>query len=226
MTLVNEPDLQRFVFNHVDWAFYEDVSRRLEGRHVFVTYYKGKLEVVTTSLLHERVAALLYRLLCVLSEETATPTVTAGRATLRDLLLDEGVEADTSFYFHANAERMKDKQEIDLKVDPPPDLAVEVEITRRLGERRLIYRDLGVPEVWRYADGTITVLVRRGEDYVSVKQSPTFPFVTLGEIAGWIRAGIGQDETTWTAGVRKRVRDALPPKSGDRPKKSPGSRRR
>jgi Uma2 family endonuclease len=225
MTLLNEPDLQRFVFNHVDWAFYEDVSRRLEGRHVFVTYYKGKLEVVTTSLLHERVAALLYRLLCVVSEETGTPTVTAGRATLRDLLLDEGVEADTSFYFHANAKRMEGKQEIDLKVDPPPDLAVEVEITRRLGERRMIYRDLGVPELWRYSDGTMTVLVRRGDDYVSIKQSPTFPFLSLADIANWIRAGIRQDETTWSVGVRKRVRDAIAAKEGPG-KRAPRKRRR
>ena len=225
MTLLNEPELQRFIFNHVDWAFYEDVSRRLEGRHVFVTYYKGKLEVVTTSLLHERVAALLYRLLCVLSEETGTPTVTAGRATLRDLVLDEGVEADTSFYFHANAKRMKEKQEIDLKVDPPPDLAVEVEITRRLGERRLIYRDLGVPELWRYADGTVTVLVRQGDDYVSTKQSPTFAFLSVGAIASWIRAGLGQDETTWTAGVRKRVRDAITTKARGGRKKAPRKRR-
>src|SRR4051812_45763201 len=102
MTLLQEPDLQRFVFSHVDWAFYEDVCRRVEGRRVFVTYYKGKLEVVTTSFLHERISFLLNRMVGVLAEKSGTPIVTAGRATLREPVLDEAVEADVSFYV-ANA---------------------------------------------------------------------------------------------------------------------------
>src|SRR4051794_17671899 len=106
MTLVQEADLQRFVFPDADWSFYDDVLRRVEGRRAFVTFYKGKLEVVTTSFLHEQMAFLLHRLLMMLAEVQAVPIKSAGRTTLHDLTLDEGVEPDTSFYLHANADRM------------------------------------------------------------------------------------------------------------------------
>ena len=208
MTLLEDRDVQRFVFGHADWAFYEEVCRRTEGRPVFVTYYKGKLEVVTTSFLHERIAFVLHTMIKTLAEESDTPLVTAGRATLRDQDLDEGVEADVSFYV-ANAHRMQRKRVINLAVDPPPDLAIEVEVTRRLGERRLIYRDMGVPELWRYADGELIVLLKQGDEYVAADRSPTFPQLSPREMAEFVAAGIEADETPWGKGFRRRVRELL-----------------
>jgi Uma2 family endonuclease len=208
MTLLQEPELQRFVFDRVDWAFYQDVCRRLDGRHVFVTYYKGKLEVVTTSYLHERISSLLGSMIRVLAEETDTPLASAGPTTLREQAADEGVEADVSFYT-VNARRMNDKRDIDLTVDPPPDLAVEVGVTRRLGERRLIYRDMGVPELWRYAADGLTFLVRRGADYERVERSPTFPQLSPQELFGFVASGLASDETPWIKEFRRRVQQVL-----------------
>ena len=48
---------ERFIFSGVDWAFYENVGEKLADRRAFVTFYKGKLEVVTVSLLHEGICA-------------------------------------------------------------------------------------------------------------------------------------------------------------------------
>lgn len=208
MTLVQEPDIQRFVFDDADWTFYEDVCRRLERRRAFVTYYKGKLEVVTTSFLHERIAFLLHTIVKVLAEESNTSIITAGRATLRDPALDEGTEPDTSFYTQ-NAARMRNHRQINLPADPPPDLAIEVEVTRRLGERRLIYRDIGVPELWRYADGELIVLLRRADDYERTDRSPTFPQLAPDEIARFVEAGISADETPWTRDFRRHVQAVL-----------------
>jgi Uma2 family endonuclease len=115
------------------------------------------------------------------------------------------VEADESFYT-ANAHRMNNKQDIDLDADPPPDLAIEVEITRRLGERRLIYRDMGVPELWRYTTGGLVILVRRGDDYEEVGRSPTFPQLSPQELSGFVTAGLASDETAWIKSFRQRVR--------------------
>ncbi len=137
---------QRFVFTDVDWAFYQEVGRRLAGRRVFITYRRGKLEVVTTSFLHEMISALLSEIVRTLAEETDTPLMPAGRTTLAREDLDAGAEPDVSFYV-ANQPRMRGRDEINLPADPPPDLAIEVEVTRRLGERRTIYQELGVPEV-------------------------------------------------------------------------------
>ena len=199
---------QRFVFDSADWALYEHVSQTLQDRHVFVTFYKGRLEVVTVSLLHERIVGLITHLIRVLAEETDTPLGGAGMATLRREDMDEGVQADTCFYI-ANEARMRGKKELDLMVDPPPDLAVEVEITHRLGERKTIYQDLGVPEIWRHFSGRLVVLHKKGDVYEPVDRSPTFPQLSPEELAGFIAAGLSQDETAWTKAFRRRVREAI-----------------
>ena len=133
-----EAEPQRFVFDKADWSLYEHVSQTLQNRHVFITYYKGRLEIVTVSLLHERIAGLIAALIRVLAEETNTPLSGSGAVTLRREEMDVGVQADTSFYI-ANEEQMRGKKALDLSIDPPPDLAVEVEVTHRLGERKTIY---------------------------------------------------------------------------------------
>src|SRR5438477_8492062 len=115
---------QRFVFEQADWSLYEHIGRTLQDQHVFVTYCKGRLEVVTVSYLHERIIALIVMLIRVLAEETETPLASAGMTTLRRKDLDEGIEPDASFYT-VHESRMRGKKEIDLSVDPPPDLAVE-----------------------------------------------------------------------------------------------------
>ncbi|MGH7214570.1 MAG: Uma2 family endonuclease, partial [Tepidisphaeraceae bacterium] len=151
MTLIDKPkdaraaqprEGQHFVFPEADWALYEQIGQRLADRRVFVTFYKGRLEIVTISFLHERIVGLLITIVRVLAEETDTPLAGAGMATLRRRELDEGVQADASFYI-ANEATMRGSKQIDLDTDPPPDLAIEVEVTSRLGARKTIYQDLG-----------------------------------------------------------------------------------
>ena len=135
------------MFNDVDWAFYKQVNDRVQSRRTFVTYYKGRLEVVTTSLLHESISKLLSIMVWVLAEELDVGMMSSGRTTLRREDLDSGTEPDDSFYI-INEPIMRGRKEINLPADPPPDLAIEVEVTRRLGERRSVYQDLNVPEIW------------------------------------------------------------------------------
>ncbi len=199
---------QRFVFDAADWGLYEHVSQTLQDRHVFITFYKGRLEIVTVSLLHERIVGLISALIRVLAEETDTSLCGAGMATLRREDMGEGVQADACFYI-ANEARMRGKKELDLMVDPPPDLAVEVEVTHRLGERKTIYQDLGVPEIWRHFSGRLVIMRKNGDAYETVDRSPTFPQLSPEEIAGFVAAGLTQDETALTKAFRRRVREAI-----------------
>lgn len=199
---------QRFVFADVDWAFYEEVRDRRADRRVFVTYFKGRLEVVTVSFLHELVTGLLALMIRVLAEEADRPLKGAGMTTLRRKDLDLGVEADSSFYSE-NEPRMRNKTALDLSVDPPPDLAIEVEITNRLGVRKSIYRELGVPELWVYSSGGLAVMLRRDGGYVGVDRSPTFPQLSPQELFGYVAAGLVEDETQWVKRFRQRVREAI-----------------
>lgn len=201
-------DVQRFVFHHVDWAFYQSIGQRLADERAFLTYYKGRLEIVTVSLLHERAASLLTLMICVLAEETDTPLLGAGMATLHRMDLDEGVEPDSGFYT-AHEARMRGKERIDLSIDPPPDLAIEVEVTRRLGVRKSIYRELGVPEVWVYNEKGLEILLRQENDYRAVDRSPTFPWLSPEEMFGFVIKGLSQNQTEWTKSLRRRVRELV-----------------
>jgi Uma2 family endonuclease len=79
------------------------------------------------------------------------------------------------------------KFQIDLSVDPPPDLAIEVEISRSMLNRMGIYASLGVPEIWWFDGTTLSIhtLNRRGE-YEQVERSGQFPFLPLGELQGFL----------------------------------------
>jgi Uma2 family endonuclease len=205
---------QRFVISNVDWAFYEEVCRQLEGRHAFVTFYKGRLEVAPTSMLHELLSNLLSIMVGVLAEELDVEIVGAGRATLRRPDLKEGVEPDVSFYI-GNQSRLVGRDEINLSIDPPPDLAIEIEVTRRLGTRRSIYQDMGVPEIWVYneSDG-LNVLWRQSDGaYAPIPLSASFPPLTPADMTTALRAGQTQGQTTFTKAFRQRVRDAIATRS-------------
>jgi Uma2 family endonuclease len=202
--------LQRFVFSDADWGFYEEVCRRVAGRRVFVTFYKGRLEVVTTSLLHELLSILLSTVVGVLAEELDIKVVGAGRSTLRRPDLVEGTEPDSSFYI-AHQARMAGRESINLPADPPPDLAIEVEVTRRLGVRRSIYQDLGVPEIWVYGvEEGLRVLLRQADGtYDWAESSPTFKLLSLAELTAAVRMGQPVDLTTFTKAFRRQVRQAI-----------------
>jgi Uma2 family endonuclease len=202
----NEP--QRFIFHDVDWDFYQSVGEKLAERRVFVTYCKGKLEIVTVSLLHERITALLVIMIRIMAEETSLPLGSAGMTTLKRIDLDEGVEPDSSFYTK-HERQMRGKSELDLPIDPPPDLAIEVEVTRRLGTRKSIYREIGVPEIWICSLNGLSVQIKGADGYVDVDRSPTFPTLALEEMMQILKAGLNEDETAFAKAFRKRVQQAM-----------------
>jgi Uma2 family endonuclease len=180
----------------------------MKGTGAFVTYYKGKLELVTISLLHERVSTLLTIVFQVLAEETNTPIMGAGMTTLKRQDLDEGTEPDRSFYT-THEFQMRGKEKLDLTIDPPPDIAIEVEVTRRLSERKSIYQELGVPEIWIYGIEGLSILVRGDSGYVRAERSPTFPQISPQEILGFITAGLAQEQTAFTKAFRRRVQQVI-----------------
>ena len=129
-------------------------------------------------------------------------------ATLRRIDLDDGVEPDSSFYI-AHEREMRVKRILDLTVDPPPDLAIEVEVTRRLGARKTIYRELGVP-------GSLGLqyerLGRPGQTRSGVCRGRSEPDVSAAlslEITNHVTAGLTQDDTTFAKAFRRRVQEVI-----------------
>jgi Uma2 family endonuclease len=210
MTTSIAPDLeQRFVMDDVDWGFYETVLEQLGDRHVFVTYDKGRLELMSPSYRHDRRAHLIGLLISVLGEELLIPIMGGGSTTFRRRDKETGLEPDQCFYVqHVDAIRGKD--EIDLALDPPPDLAIEVEISRRMIKRIPLYAALGVPEVWRDDGKEVRAfqLDANGE-YTPIQKSLAFPMILIADLTRLLKLSSTMDDIQWMRAVRKEIKEKL-----------------
>jgi len=199
---------QRLVLHGVSWNEYELMLKALAESHVFASYYKGTLELMSpTYYPHDRSSRLLFFFVAASAEAFNVPLHSVGTTTFRRKRFKAGLEADEAFYtYNSKAIREKRfgrKESINLEVDPPPDLAIEVEISRRLGARSKIYARLGVPEVWKYNGLRLTfTLLQQDGTYKVVEKSPTFPKITPDEIAEWVLSGVSRDDTEWLKDVR------------------------
>lgn len=199
----------------VDWRTYSRLLRVFAERpRIRLTYDRGELEIMSPSLEHDDDAWLLGDLVFVLTEELGLPIKRGGATTLRRRLRRRGIEADACFWI-ANAHRMAGRRRVDLRTDPPPDLAIEVDVSRSSLNRLGIYAALGVPEVWRLDGDTLTFhVLGPGAAYQAAVASPTFPFVTPADLVGFLRqARQAADENAVTGQFRVWVRQrrAAPP---------------
>jgi Uma2 family endonuclease len=161
------------------WVFAEHPGIRL-------TYDRGELEIMSPRLEHDDDAWFLGDLVFVLTEELGLPLKRGGSTTLRRRLRQRGIEADACFWI-ANAHRMAGRRRLDLRTDPPPDLALEVDVTHSSLDRLAIYAALRVPEVWRLEGATLTFHVLQPDG--SYRVSPTsqsFPQLTPADLLGFL----------------------------------------
>jgi Uma2 family endonuclease len=142
----------------------------------------------------------------VLTEECGLSLRGFGDMTCDREDLERGIEPDECFYI-VNEPLVREKEELDLTVDPPPDLAVEIEITRSTRGRMGIYAALRVPEVWRFDGESLTVhrLTPEGV-YEVVERSAYFPSLPLSELAGFLKMRTEMDENSLVREFRAWVR--------------------
>jgi Uma2 family endonuclease len=207
--LTRPPDEQRVVIYNVDWDAYRTISEVLAGRHVRLTYDQGTLELMTISGTHGNCGWLLGRLIAVLSEEHDLPIKGFSDMTCSREDMARGLEPDHCFYI-TNEQRVRHAEDIDLEHDPPPDLGIEVDISRNSRSRMSIYAALKVPEVWRY-DGEVLVVHRLNTNgqYDAVERSEFFPRVPPAEIAACLARRTQADETSLVRAFRTWLRQLL-----------------
>jgi Uma2 family endonuclease len=121
-----------------------------DTRHSKISYYQGVLEMMAPSLRHEKTAELFSYFITTFFEEIGIEEEEGGSTTLKNVNKEAAKEPDKCFYFGKHAEAMSGKEEIDLAVDLPPDLALETDNTTDSTKKLKIYAALGVPEVWCY----------------------------------------------------------------------------
>lgn len=202
---------QRMVLSGISWRFYETFLDELGDRPIRLTYDRGNLEIMTLSYTHEQAKRRIGRLVETLTEELNVPLASGGSMTIKREDLDRGLEADECYYIH-NQPRIAGKKELDLTVDPPPDLVVEIDISSSSLDRMEIYAALRVPEVWRF-DGRSLWVYRLKEDggYELCQHSTNFPSLPLAELAPFLHMAPGTDETALIRSFRVWVRQWVLP---------------
>jgi Uma2 family endonuclease len=205
-------DSDHAVLHEVPWDVYLAMRDDESYRHVRMDYFQGTLELMSPRYRHEKYNRRLDRLVWELVVELGIPCLCAGSTTFRREGEEAGKEADTCFYI-ANEPLVRDKDDIDLAIDPPPDLAIEVDNLNDSEGKLPIYAALRVPEVWRY-DARSAVLgfgrLQADGTYHPIARSEALPRLTpeLGLEALALCKGVA--ESQWGQSLREWVRGLTP----------------
>lgn len=147
MDTIKRPAGQTVILRGVGWETYESLLADHKDRSApRFAYDCGELEIVSPSPEHEKLNRGLALLMEVVAEEFGGDVYALGSTTLRREDLERGFEPDSCFYIQ-NEERIRSKDRIDLEVDPPPDLVIEIDITSPSLDKNSIYARRGVPEI-------------------------------------------------------------------------------
>ena len=196
-TATQDKTANTFLLHGISWKVYDALVNELAEQHVSMTYDRGKLEFMSPLFEHEYCKGWIGRLIWALAVEWGINILCGGSTTFRRKDLERGLEPDECFWI-AKEPAVRGKRRIDLSQDPPPDLAVEIETTRRLLDRQNIYAALGVPELWRFDGDTLRVFVL-GPDgkYRQSDKSLSFPALPLAEFQTYLRRPPETPEIEW-----------------------------
>lgn len=206
-TLIQSPD--RVLLKNISWQTYQSLVRDFEQQPAMrLTYDKGLLEIRMPLDPHETYKKLLGRLVEALTEELEIEIRSLGSRTCDREDLERGLEPDQCYYIQSE-QAVWDKEQIDLTQDPPPDLAIEVDITSSSINRLDIYVDLGVPEVWRYDGQSLTIYWLENREYKPRSNSIAFSFLTTRNIERFLELKKTTKENALVRLFREWVRENL-----------------
>jgi Uma2 family endonuclease len=201
----------RVVMYDADWPTYTRLVRIFAERPAWrLTYDRGVLEIMSPLKSHERGSALLDRFVAVLTEELNLPLQSGGSTTLRRRRKKKGLEPDRCYWI-ANEPKVRGKLDFNLRRDPPPDLAIETDVTNSSLNRLGIYAALKVPEVWRLEGQELTFfgLPPAGSEYIESTHSLSFPLITPADLLQFFPLMATLDDNAivrqFRAWVRERV---------------------
>ncbi len=220
---------QCIVLRGLSWQQYVAINDAVvDPPNLRMIYCDGRLTLLTESRKHGWYAERLAEFVKFLAQELGIVWEDAASATYRRKEKKGGVEGDKTFYFAEHAELMRGARNIDLKTQPPPDLAIEVEVTHSADDAVIVWGRLGVPEVWRFdpIEEEFGFWVRRDDGtYERAEHSLAFPMLTAADLLEQMKLADQLGAGRWHAGLGAWVRKVIVPrrrKGG--PKKGRGGR--
>jgi Uma2 family endonuclease len=198
----------------VSFDVYTQLRREPANQALRMTYHNGTLEIMTPLFRHEKYSRRLALFVLAVTAVLGNPCQGAGSTTFSRRggrkLEGWGKEPDQSFYL-ASESRIRGKEEIDLEVDPPPDLWIEVDHRGSSRGRLPLYAALRVPEVWRFRRQRQRLWFGQlsGKTYQRIDRSLALPMLTPEDVLDGLRLGDSLSESEWDVVLRTWVRERL-----------------
>ena len=194
------------VLTDVSWESYEQLLTELgDSCGLRISYDQGRMEIMSPSQEHEEYKEFISRLVYVIAEELLVEVEGLGSTTFKQQWLERGVEPDACFYIQ-NA-RIAIEKRIDLRTDPPPDVVVEIDVSRDSRSKLSIYQGMKVPEVWLYDESRLLFLHLSNDCYVEKASSLAFPLITSEALTTFLERSKTEGQTTVARTFRKWIQE-------------------
>ncbi len=181
------PEDAEVTFHNISWQEYEELLEQVgEASGLRLAYDNGSLQVMTLSTEHEKFVRFFESLITAIRLRLRINILSFGSATMRRRNRSAGKEPDACFYVQSAA-AIGNKITINFAEDPPPDIAVEVDIHHGSQDKFPIYAALGVPEIWRFDGQTLTIFLLQQGDYVVATGSLALPMLTSDILTDYLR---------------------------------------
>ena len=215
-TNFESPGDQHVVWPAVGWAGYETLLQiQGERSRPQILYLDGDVTLMSPSRTHERRNDRLGLLVREIFDALDIRCIATRETHFRRGRNEAGVQPDDSFYFqNAAAIAAKDEDaDIDLLVDPPPDLVIEVVHKHEAVPAVEILRRFGVPEVWVSRQSRFTILLL-GEDgqYHEADRSGVYPFLAATEIHEWTMRSDCRFSSEWIKALKRWIAEVIVPR--------------
>ncbi|MEG4031788.1 MULTISPECIES: Uma2 family endonuclease [unclassified Microcoleus] len=163
---------------NISWLEFESILQELgEKRRTRIAYSNSTLEIMVPLPEHERPKDLISDIVKILLKSAGRRYEPFGSTTFKREGA-AGVEPDACFYI-LNYQRMINRRRL-LPDDPPPDLAIETDVTSKT--KIDAYKIIGVPEVWVYDSGRLRIYLLQDGEYVESDISPNFPEIAIAQL--------------------------------------------
>ena len=185
------------VLREIPWNLYSALVET--ENHVRMAYDGGILEIMSPSSTHEAIVEAIRAVILAVLRQFRMDRVATASTTFRRAELDKGFEPDASFYLQAPSDirsRMQTRN-LDLRIDPAPDLVVEVDRTSSSLDKFPIYAAAGVAEIWRYQDEQVQFFQLHAGAYEPATHSLWMPHVHHRDVSDWVAQSFNMTAPEW-----------------------------
>ncbi|MDY6784043.1 MAG: Uma2 family endonuclease [Cyanobacteriota bacterium] len=166
------------ILRYRTWQDYEALLARREDRaglRIRYNHATQEIRIIAPLLRHCNQADLLADLVKVLLRHQGKDWDAFTPITLKRTNR-QGVEPDYCFYLD-NRDRILGKERINLEIDPPPDLALEIDLTCMSQPED--YRAISPLELWIYRQSHLLIYQFESQPYQESQTSRWFPTYDL-----------------------------------------------